>query len=87
MDKGFHGDTVISMAATRVPPGVRTSQPEGYTLEIAHNEQKWNICAFCSMDKSQGVEFKKKKKWAAQDQSGFQEGREQAWGEFARLES
>ena len=39
------------------------------------------------MDKSQGVEFKKKKKWAAQDQSGFQEGREQAWGEFARLES
>ena len=40
MDKGFHGDTVISMAATRVPPGVRTSQPEGHTLEIAHHEQK-----------------------------------------------
>lgn len=63
MDKGFHGDTVISMAATRVPPGVRTSQPEGHTLEITHNGQKRNICAFCSMDKSQrhGIELKKTK--------------------------
>lgn len=75
MDKGFNGDPVISMASTRVPPGVRTSQPEGHTLEIAHNGQKRDICAFCTMDKSQTWYRVKKNKVSSTGGKGTGMGR------------
>lgn len=75
MDKGSHGDTVISMAATRVPPGLRTSQPEGHTLDIAHNGQKRGICAFCTMDKSQTRYRDKKNKVSSTGGKGTGMGR------------